>query len=75
MIPEAIISKFLVVQSEGNRQFSREVEHYNLQMIIAVGFKVNNERLRNGGSILTQQYFICKCFGINDCINMKLHGC
>ena len=29
---------------EGERQVSRELKHYNLQMIIAVGFKVNNER-------------------------------
>ncbi|WP_290146324.1 RhuM family protein, partial [uncultured Dubosiella sp.] len=38
------IRKFRIVQSEGSRQISREVNHYNLQMIIAVGFKVNNER-------------------------------
>ena len=38
------IRKFRIVQNEGNRQVSREVLHYNLQMIIAVGFKVNNER-------------------------------
>ena len=30
--------------TEGSRQVQREVNHYNLQMIIAVGFKVNNER-------------------------------
>lgn len=41
---EATIKKYLIVQKEGDRQVSREVEHYNLQMIIAVGFKVNNER-------------------------------
>ena len=40
----ATIRKFRIVQTEGNRQVSREVEHYNLQMIIAVGFKVNSER-------------------------------
>lgn len=40
----ATIRKFRIVQTEGNRQISREVNHYNLQMIIAVGFKVNNER-------------------------------
>ena len=28
----------------GSRQVSRDIKHYNLQMIIAVGFKVNNER-------------------------------
>lgn len=41
---ETTIRKFRIVQSEGQRQISREVNHYNLQMIIAVGFEVNNER-------------------------------
>lgn len=41
---EATIRKFRIVQNEGGRQISREVNHYNLQMIIAVGFKVNNQR-------------------------------
>ena len=40
----ATIRKFRIVQTEGSRQVQREVNHYNLQMIIAVGFKVNNER-------------------------------
>ena len=79
----ATIRKFRIVQTEGSRQVSRDVEHYNLQMIIAVGFKVNSERavqfrkwvnqiakdytiqgwvldsdrLKNGGSILTKDYF------------------
>ena len=42
--PEATIKKYLIVQTEGSREVQREVNHYNLQMIIAVGFKVNNER-------------------------------
>ena len=80
---DSTIRKFRIVQTEGNRQVSREVEHYNLQMIIAVGFKVNSERavqfrkwvnsiakeytikgyamdderLKNDGSILTKKYF------------------
>ncbi|MBO7555633.1 MAG: virulence RhuM family protein, partial [Neisseriaceae bacterium] len=41
---EATIKKYLIVQNEGGRTVSREVVHYNLQMIIAVGFKVNNQR-------------------------------
>lgn len=79
----ATIQNFRIVQTEGSRQVSREVKHYNLQMIIAVGFKVNNdraiqfrrwansivkdytiqgwvmdeERLKNGGSLLTKDYF------------------
>ena len=42
--PEATIKKYFIVQTEGNRQVERAVDHYSLQMIIAVGFKVNNER-------------------------------
>ena len=38
------IRNFRIVQTEGSRNVQREVLHYNLQMIIAVGFKVNNER-------------------------------
>ncbi len=40
----ATIRNFRIVQTEGSRQVAREVLHYNLQMIIAVGFKVNNQR-------------------------------
>lgn len=40
----ATIRKYRIVQTEGSRQVAREVNHYNLQMIISVGFKVNNER-------------------------------
>ena len=40
----ATIRKVRIVQTEGSRQVNREVIHYNLQMIIAVGFKVNNDR-------------------------------
>ncbi len=38
------IRKFRIVQNEGERQITRNTNHYNLQMIIAVGFKINNER-------------------------------
>lgn len=40
----ATIRNLRIVQTEGSRQVSREVMHYNLQMIIAIGFKVNNDR-------------------------------
>ena len=80
---DATIRNFRIVQIEGSRQVTRDIKHYNLQMIIAVGFKVNNERavqfrkwansivkdytikgwamdderLKNGGSVLTVEYF------------------
>ncbi|MED9781448.1 MAG: virulence RhuM family protein [Peptococcaceae bacterium] len=44
LTPEATIRKFRTVQVEGERQVQRTINHYNLQMIIAVGFKVNSER-------------------------------
>lgn len=42
--PEATVKKYLIVQTEGSREVQRSVEHYNLQAIIAVGFKIENER-------------------------------
>lgn len=42
--PEATIKKYLIVQQEGSREVSREVDHYNLQATVAVGFKIENDR-------------------------------
>ncbi len=42
--PKATIKKYLIVQTEGNREVKREVDHFSLQAIIAVGFKIENER-------------------------------
>jgi hypothetical protein len=42
--PEATIKKYLIVQTEGSREVQRSIEHYSLQAIIAVGFKIENER-------------------------------
>ena len=76
----SVIKKYLITAADGKKY---NTNHYNLQMIIAVGFKVNNERavqfrkwangivkdytiqgwvmdderLKNGGTVLTQEYF------------------
>jgi len=78
--PDSVIKKYLITASDGKNY---NTIHYNLQMIIAVGFKVNNERavqfrkwankivkdytiqgwvmdeerLKHGGTILTEDYF------------------
>ncbi len=55
------IKKYLIVQDEGVRQVSREVVHYNLQMIVAVGFKVNNNRavqFRKWANAIVKDYTI-----------------
>lgn len=41
------IRKFLIVQNEGNREVRREIEHYNLEVIISLGYRINSERATN----------------------------
>ena len=41
---EATIRSFRMVRSEGNRQVARDIEHYNLEAILAVGFRVRSPR-------------------------------
>ena len=58
---DSTIKKYLIVQKEGDREVSRKVAHYNLQMIIAVGFKVNNERavqFRKWANNIVKDYII-----------------
>lgn len=42
--PEATIRKFLIVRQEGTRQVSRHLDHYNLEAILAVGYRVRSAR-------------------------------
>lgn len=42
--PEATIRKFLIVRQEGNRRISRNIDHYNLDAILAVGYRVRSAR-------------------------------
>jgi hypothetical protein len=41
---EATIRKFRIVRTEGKREVAREIEHYNLDAILAVGFRVRSHR-------------------------------
>ncbi len=43
-IDSATIKQYLIVQKEGVREVKRNIDHYNLQSIISVGFKIENER-------------------------------
>ncbi len=42
--PGATIRKFRIVQAEGKREVSRFVDHYNLDVILAVGYRVRSHR-------------------------------
>ncbi len=44
LVAEATIRKFRIVRTEGKREVAREIEHYNLDAIIAVGFHVRSHR-------------------------------
>lgn len=44
LIKEATCANFAQVQTEGNRQVTRDVEFYNLDAIISVGYRVNSHR-------------------------------
>ena len=44
LTPEATIRKFRIVQREGQRDVSRLVDYYNLEMIIAIGYRVRSPR-------------------------------
>lgn len=44
MAPEATIRKFRIVQTEGTRQVRRLIDHYSLEMVIAIGFRVRSRR-------------------------------
>ena len=53
--------KFRVVQTEGNRQVTREILHYNLEAIISVGYRVNSikaTQFRRWATGILQQYAI-----------------
>ena len=41
---EATIRKFRIVRQEGNRQVRRAIDHYNLDVIISVGYRVKSQR-------------------------------
>ena len=58
---EATIKQYLMVQTEGEREVQRKVDHYSLQAIIAVGFKIENERavqFRKWASQVVKDYTI-----------------
>src|SRR5665213_3543750 len=44
LAPEATIRKFRIVRSEGTREVVRDIEHYSLPAILAVGYRVRSHR-------------------------------
>ena len=68
LAPDATTKKFLVVRREGNRDVRRSIDHYNLDAIIAVGYRVNSKkatRFRQWATRTLKEY-IQKGFVLND---------
>lgn len=66
--PEATIRKIRIVQTEGNREVAREVDFYNLDAIIAVGYRVNSYQATQFRiwATKTLKEFIIKGFVLDD---------
>ena len=65
---EATLRRFRIVQTEGSRSVTRDVAHYNLDMIIAVGFRVRSMRgtqFRQWANARLGEYII-KGFAMDD---------
>lgn len=59
--PEATIKKFLTVRQEGRRAVRRQLDHYNLDMIISVGYRVKSHvatRFRISATQRLKEYIV-----------------
>jgi len=68
LLLEATHKKFLSVRQEGNRKVGRELDHYNLDMIISVGYRVKSHtatRFRQWATVQLKEYLI-KGFVLDD---------
>lgn len=68
LTPDSTTKKFLVVRREGSRDVQRSIDHYNLDAIIAVGYRVNSKkatRFRRWATKTLKEY-IQKGFVLND---------
>ncbi len=68
LTPGATVKEYLTVQTEGGRQISRQVKHYNLDMIISVGYRIKSLIATHFRQWATQQLreYIVKGFVLND---------
>ena len=68
LLPEATVKKYLTVRSEGQRNVKRLLDHYNLDMIISVGYRVKSHvatRFRIWATQTLREYVV-KGFVLDD---------
>ncbi len=68
LLPQATVKEFLTVQKEGNRQVTRNLEYYNLDMIISVGYRIKSRVATHFRQWATRHLreFIVKGFVLDD---------
>lgn len=68
LLRDGTVKEYLTVQTEGNRQVERRVEHYNLDVIISVGYRVKSLRGTQFRIWATQRLreYIVKGFTLDD---------
>lgn len=68
LVHASTIRKFRIVRKEGNRKVNRTIDHYNLDMIISVGYRVNSIRGVQFRQWATQRLkdFLVKGYAINE---------
>jgi hypothetical protein len=66
--PEATVAKFATVQAEGGKRVARDIEFYNLDVIISVGYRVKSHRGTQFRISATQRLreHIVKGFALDD---------
>lgn len=68
LLPEATVRKIRTVQQEGGREVERELDYYNLDMIISLGYRVNSKvatQFRIWATNILKEY-LKKGFALND---------
>lgn len=68
LLPEATVKKYLTVRTEGSRQVQRQLDYYNLDMIISVGYRIKSHVATRFRIWATQKLteFIRKGFILDD---------
>jgi hypothetical protein len=68
LLPEATIKSYLMVRPEGRRQVSRQVLHYSLPVVLAVGYRVRSARGTQFRQWATEKLaeFVVKGFTLDD---------
>jgi len=66
LFKNSTIRNFRIVQKEGDREVSREISHYNLDVIISVGYRTNSKKATRFRQWATDLMFNFECLILNE---------